>query len=131
MDIISLNATLLKAPDALISVDERGFRFGDGAFETIPVFNGKAYLLEYHLERLVAGLQALNIPCDIPALPAAIYEVINANSALQGLVRPYVSRGIGSTGYLPTLPAPVPTILIQMLPLPTPLSEPVTLWLSS
>jgi branched-subunit amino acid aminotransferase/4-amino-4-deoxychorismate lyase len=129
MQIVSLGGKLMKADEALISIDERGFRFGDGVFETIPVHAGVPYLLEYHLERLQLGLSALHIPCDIASYSAAIHEVIAANALTRGMVRLYVSRGIGSQGYLPT--SATPTVLVQTVPLPEIPKEPVSLWLST
>jgi len=89
---------------------------------------GVPYLLEYHLERLQAGLKAIHIPA--PKSPdKTVREVVAANKAQDGIIRIYVSRGIGSQGYLPT--PSTPTVVVQLLP-PAPKHEaPVKLWLSS
>lgn len=131
MNIISLNGRLQDSAEARISIDERGFRFGDGVFETIPVYSGVPYLLPYHLARLQTGLAALKIEYKTASLTPSVSEVIAANRMEQGVVRIYVSRGIGSQGYLPVSPAPSPTLLIQPLPMPQIPGAPVTLWLST
>lgn len=130
MHIVCLNGAFIPLTDALLHCDERGFRFGDGVFETIPVHYGAPYLLAYHLQRLEAGLNALSITCDLASLPPAIDETIKANRMQEGIIRLSLSRGGDSRGYLPADPAAPPTCLIQPLPLPLPLSRPISLWLS-
>lgn len=131
MHIVSLNGKLIEAAQALVPVDERGFRFGDGVFETIAVHGGKAYLAEYHLERMKHGLQALAIAYDSAALADILPRVIEANRMEKGILRAYVSRGVGSVGYLPATPAPVPTVLVQPMLMPPGAEAPVSLWLST
>ncbi len=128
MNIIYINEKLLPSDQALLSVDERGFRFGDGVFETIALHGGVPYLLHYHLERLQAGLQAIHIPAPV-SLDEILREVIAANKAKDGIIRIYVSRGIGSQGYLPT--ATTPTIVVQWLQPAVKADAAVKLWLSS
>lgn len=129
--MVFLNGQWMPSEQARVQVDERGFRFGDGAFETIPVHQGKPFLLSYHLERLQAGLTALYITCDAATLIAPVLETIAANQMQEGIIRLYVSRGTGSLGYLPTRQPPAPTVLIQPLPAAAAPDMPVTLWLSS
>lgn len=128
---IHINGTLLPAEKALLSPDERGFRFGDGVFETIPLHNSIPYLLEYHLQRLQGGLDALGIPYNTSNLPDAISGLTRANQATSGAIRLYISRGIGSTGYLPVEPRPAPTTIIQHVPATHTPDAPVALWVSS
>lgn len=130
MNIVFINGQPATGDTVLLSPDERGFRFGDGAFETIAVHHGRPYLLQYHLQRLQAGLRAIGIAYDVASLPHLLGEVISANQVQQAVARVYISRGIGSQGYLPALPAPAPTCVVQLLPLPMPPAAPVTLWLS-
>ena len=57
--ITSLNGTLLPAEEALLPVRDRGFRFGDGVFETIRLTHGVPYQWALHLARLQAGLERI------------------------------------------------------------------------
>lgn len=55
-----LNDKFVAATDARVSVFDRGFLFGDGVYEVIPVYNGKLFHAEAHLKRLrhsLAGIQ--------------------------------------------------------------------------
>ena len=48
---INFNGAIIEADKAIISADNRGFRYGDGLFETIRVINGQVMLARYHFER--------------------------------------------------------------------------------
>jgi len=125
-----LNNRIIEADAALVSVDERGFRFGDGVFETIPVHDGIPYLFEYHHQRLEEGLKALRIASDTAALPVHALQLIQENRIGEGMLRMYISRGIGSRGYLPASATQPATLIMQTLPFPLKPREPVSLWLS-
>ena len=64
MDIIYFNGEFLPFENATISVYDRGFLFGDGIYEVIPVFDGKPFEIKAHLERLKKSLEAVQI--DLP-----------------------------------------------------------------
>jgi len=123
-----INSQFYEENNALISVNERGFRFGDGVFETISFYNSVSYLWEYHIERLQAGLQALRINYDTSNLLPQASKLFKQNNAENGILRIYISRGIGSQGYLPTRNQP--TIVMQVLEAPELPDQPVNLWLS-
>lgn len=118
---------------ARISIDERGFRFGDGVFESIAVRQGQARHLSLHLQRLSEGLIALKIPTPAENLTLLCEELITRNSSVANgfaLLRLSVSRGIGSRGYLP-LVTTAPTVTAQLTPLPAMDNlAPAKLWLS-
>lgn len=130
MKYVSLNATLVTEPEARIPVKDRGFRFGDGVFETLPVHDGVPYLWEYHMERLSSGLDALHIRCDTRDLRRQGLVLLEANGATNGLLRIQISRGSGSLGYLPSSPSSAPTVVIDTEKRPPAPSGAVTLWLS-
>ncbi|MBS1599588.1 MAG: aminotransferase class IV [Bacteroidetes bacterium] len=58
-DYINFNGTILRSGDPVITVDNRGFRYGDGIFETMFVENGLVRLKKYHFDRLSSSLQLL------------------------------------------------------------------------
>lgn len=108
---------------------DRGFRFGDGAFETIAVYQGVAYQWELHMKRLQAGLHALDIPAETRSLDIAAQKLLSKNGLTDATLRICISRGSGSEGYLPSGPT-YPTVLIEALPRNTPPSDAARLWLS-
>lgn len=124
---IYLNGKQVPAGEALLPVADRGFRFGDGVFETIAVHNGTPYQLELHLARLKSGLAAIRIETD-DSLEKPIRDLIAKNKVVDGFVRVAISRGSGSKGYLPI--GNEPTIVIETMPR-TPGPESATLHLSA
>lgn len=59
--IVFLNGQYLPCEDARVSVQDRGFLFGDGLYEVITVYQGKPFRMREHLQRLQDGLLALRI----------------------------------------------------------------------
>ncbi|MBF0566592.1 MAG: aminotransferase class IV [Nitrospirae bacterium] len=58
---VHLNGQLVNSEDARVSVFDRGFLYGDGAFETMRVYDGVAFKLQEHVERLFGSLSMLGI----------------------------------------------------------------------
>lgn len=61
---IIFNGSIVPAGTPLITADNRGFRYGDGLFETIRVKDGRIVLGEYHFERLLSGARLLQFETD-------------------------------------------------------------------
>lgn len=60
-DKIIYNGQLINRNEVIFTIENRGFRYGDGIFETIRIFDGKIPFLEAHLERLSKGLEILQL----------------------------------------------------------------------
>ena len=111
------NEQILNHHEALISIDERGFLFGDGLFETCRFINQKIINFEAHLARLKIGLLNLKLNANIKNLETKCYNLIKKNNLQDGIIRISISRGIGSKGYLPTNETPN-LVIIQTKELP-------------
>lgn len=61
MGFICFNGNFLPADQPVITAQNRGFKYGDGIFETIKIFDNRMVLEEYHFDRLFFGLQLLRI----------------------------------------------------------------------
>lgn len=61
-NIIYLNGQYMPIEKATVSVMDRGFLFGDGVYEVIPVFGGNLLRLEGHLHRLQNSLNRISLP---------------------------------------------------------------------
>ena len=129
MNFVIINNQIIKEDQAFISIQERGFRFGDGVFETCRVFDGIIYNSEAHFERLRSGIEAIKIKIDLKDLKNNCQKLIKKNSLKNGLIRIYISRGIGSIGYLPINDIK-PLTVIETLEMPTLGLFPIKLFLS-
>lgn len=74
MSLVYLNGQMLPLSEARVSVMDRGFLFGDGVYELIPVYSRRPFRLSQHLARLAANLAAVRIPA--PHSDAAWGEII-------------------------------------------------------
>jgi 4-amino-4-deoxychorismate lyase len=81
-----------------ITVNDRGFQYGDGLFETIEIIAGRPIFFEQHLLRLSVGCSKLNFPkLNTKQLTDEIYYVCKqANKAVLKII---ISRGTGGRGY--------------------------------
>lgn len=61
MSLAYLNGNFLPLAEANVSALDRGFLFGDGVYEVIPVYNNKLFRLDAHLERLKNSLNSIQI----------------------------------------------------------------------
>jgi D-alanine transaminase len=65
VSIVHLNGQFLPRTDARLSVDERGFFFGDGVYEVTRAVRGGLFEWERHARRLTRGLAELRIACPL------------------------------------------------------------------
>ena len=74
-DIIFLNGNYLEKENATISIMDRGFLFGDGVYELIPVYKGKPFLIDKHLSRLRSSLSLIGMKSDNEHIEN-LYEIL-------------------------------------------------------
>jgi D-alanine transaminase len=70
-----LNGEFLPKKDAKISVEDRGFIFGDGVYEVWRVIGGRLFEHERHFARLQRGLKELRIPVPAEATLDGLQEI--------------------------------------------------------
>ena len=101
--IVFLNGQFVPEEQAMISVFDRSFLYGDGLFETMRVTNGKPFRWWDHMERLRKGgdFLGIKIPFGCKTLEKFAAELIAQNKLPDALLRLTVSRGVGPRGYSP------------------------------
>jgi len=117
MKYVFLNNKFVAEQDAAVSIQDRGFRFGDGIFETIKIHNSRAKDFPLHLLRLEEGLQELKISFDTSSLLDKVEQLIKKNKQAEGFLRIIITRGVGSRGYMPKDDI-TPTIVIETINTP-------------
>jgi len=58
---INFNGNIIRSDQPVIAADNRGFRYGDGIFETIRIQNNLIVLADYHFDRLFTGMKLLQL----------------------------------------------------------------------
>lgn len=97
-----------------IAVDDRGFTYADGLFETIAVRDGQLRFFDYHLDRLLNGARQLNIPAPERELFADEAGDLVKESEYATL-KIILTRGTGHRGYAPPVTA-TSSRLLGLLP---------------
>ncbi len=59
--LVYLNGEIIAEDRASVSILDRGFMFGDGVYEVIPVYGGKAFRKDEHLQRLQRSIDAVKM----------------------------------------------------------------------
>ncbi len=92
---IFLDGRYCEPEDALVSVDDRGFLFGDGIYEAIRIFDGKLFRLKEHLVRLnrSADKIMLTLPYSAPEITAICRQLLENSGTQYGLIYLQVTRG--------------------------------------
>jgi branched-chain amino acid aminotransferase len=120
---IYLNDRFVPKADALISVFDHGFLYGDGIYETLRTYRGRLFMLQPHLARLKrsARLIGLDLPLADKDWPPLLGETLLRNGLgprgdADAHLRITVSRGEGELGLDPSL-CKRPTLVIMAKPL--------------
>ncbi|MGH7165741.1 MAG: D-amino-acid transaminase [Nitrospiraceae bacterium] len=66
-DIGFLNGRFMPLADTMVSVEDRGYQFGDGVYEVIRTYRGVPFHLEAHLARLERSAKAIHLPVSFRA----------------------------------------------------------------
>lgn len=116
---VYLNGSFREHRDATISVDDRGFFFGDGVYEVLRACDGRLFEAEAHFERLAVGLAALEIRGPGLENPRHLHDVavelLQRNTLEQGDATIYmqITRGAAPrTHHFPPAETP-PTVLVS------------------
>lgn len=98
---VLINGNRPKDLDHALPLNDRGFQYGDGLFETARLDQGVVRFLDAHLERLRAGCARLQIPP--PEAATLRNEIATVTKNLRSaVVKVVVSRGVGARGYRPS-----------------------------
>jgi D-alanine transaminase len=123
-DIAYLNGEFLSLDQARVSVLDRGFIFGDGVYEVIPVYSRRPFRLPQHLQRLGRSLDAIRLvnPLTHGEWTRLIGDIIARNSGDDQSVYLQVTRGVAKRDHAFPKEAK-PTVFVMSGPLVTPARE--------
>ncbi len=115
---ISVNGRITGERDAVISVFDHGFLYGEGIYETMRTYQSRPFLYERHMRRMrrSAELISLELPFSDDELAARIRETTDAATLPdEAYIRVLVTRGIGELTYDPHA-TPTPSVVIIVKP---------------
>ena len=96
-EAVYLNGNYSPKNQTKLSILDRGFLFGDGVYELIPIYNKHIFYIENHLNRLKSSLELINIDSSIvddSEFIKIIKSLIDLNSYVNHYIYIHISRGI-------------------------------------
>ena len=113
--LVFLNGQFVPEAQAVVPINDRGFMYGDGLFETMRVVNGRPFRMAQHLERMSRGADFLKIRC--PFTPEELQDfagqLIEQNQMPDAILRVTLTRGPGERGYTPCA-CGKPTVIMSL-----------------
>ncbi len=101
--IIFMNGKMVPENEAVISVFDHGYLYGDGVFEGIRAYNGRVFKLEEHVQRLYESAHSIMLTINYSKedMIQAVVDTVTANKLRDAYIRLVVSRGAGDLGLDP------------------------------
>jgi len=123
---VYLNGSFMPLEEARLPVLDRGFIFGDGVYEVIPVYSRHPFRLKEHLRRLQKSLDGIRLanPHSDGEWAKLIQDIIERNEPEDQGVYLQVTRGVAKRDHAFPKGVP-PTVFLMSNPLVTPPAEQV------
>lgn len=115
--MVNINGQIVDSEQALVSVFDHGFLYGEGVYEVLRTYDGEPFLFDRHMRRMRASAAMLNL--DVPLTNNEMAGRIRETMTRAGLgaegkdayIRIMVTRGVGEITYEPSA-CPMPTVVI-------------------
>ena len=122
---VYLNGKFMPIEEATIPVLDRGFIFGDGVYEVIPVYSRRAFRLSEHLKRLQSSLDGIRLPNPHSEAEWSklISELIARNAGEDQYLYLHITRGVAKRDHAFPQPPVQPTVFMMSSPLLHPAAE--------
>jgi len=101
MSYVYLNKEFVKSAEAVVSVFDQGFLYGDGIFESFRSTGARLYQFPLHYQRLVQSATALSYPMTFTQqqLETILHELRQRNGLQNAYYRIIITRGKGQVGF--------------------------------
>src|SRR6188474_3160238 len=121
MATVNVNGRVSSDRDAVVSVFDHGFLYGEGIYETLRTYNGRPFLFDRHMRRLrkSASMLSLPIPLTDAEIGARFDETVHAAGLGpdrgEAYIRLLITRGVGELTYDPAA-CPESTVVVIVKP---------------
>lgn len=119
-DIVYVNGSFVARADARVSVEDRGFVFGDGVYEVLRAINGRLFATRFHNERLERSLDGVRLELKGDDSPGRFVEIgkqlLRENDLGRGEASLYIQVTRGATTRSHYFPPPdiTPTVYVSV-----------------
>jgi branched-chain amino acid aminotransferase len=119
--IVNVNGRVSDQKDAVVSVFDHGFLYGEGVYEVLRTYNGQPFLFDRHMRRLrsSAGMLALAVPLTDAEIDQRCRDAmkeagLRGGPSHEAYIRILVTRGIGELSYdLSACPDPTFVVIVK------------------
>ena len=119
--IAYLNGRYVPRAQARVRAEDRGYQFGDGVYEVIPIYSGYPFRLRQHLGRLQDSLDAIKLvnPMTVAQWTQLVRRMVKMHAWKDQAVYLQVTRGVARRDH--AFPrATAPTVFVMSNPMSTP-----------
>ncbi len=101
-ELAYLNGEFMPVAEAKVSIEDRGFQFGDGVYEVLRSYDGRIFALEQHLRRFAGSLAAIGITgVDMDLVRSRVLKAFAAAGIANAKIYFHVTRGSAPRSHLP------------------------------
>ncbi len=95
-ELTYFNGEFVEPGAKVVSIDDRGYLFGDSVYEVVRVVNGRCFALSYHQDRLYRSMREMDIPVKMtPDDLTELHEILIEQSEIkEGYIYLQISRGV-------------------------------------
>ena len=94
-ELTYFNGEFVEPGAKVISIDDRGYLFGDSVYEVVRVVKGRCFALSYHQDRLYRSMREMDIPVMTPDDLTELHEILIEQSEIkEGYIYLQISRGV-------------------------------------
>ena len=116
-----VNGRFLPLGDASVSIEDRGFQFGDGVYEVIRTYRGRPFMLQAHLARLNRSAEAIGLrqPYSLERWTRYMEEGLRLAAFTESKIYVQITRGVAPRdhAYAPQLEPTVVMTIRELHPL--------------
>jgi len=125
-DILYIDGRFTTTDEKVLSVEDRGFQFGDSVYEAIKFLNRRPLLIEDHFRRMGNGLRELEIrsPWTRDEFLNLCDEILSKTAFSEGLIYVQVTRGVSERAHFyPDNLEPTALAYTRRVPFPDPVKK--------
>ena len=113
-ELIWMNGRVMPMSEARVGVEDRGFQFADGVYEVVRLYDGKAFALDAHLQRLVNSAKGIKlaVPGELSELKLEIESFVERAGIPEGMIYLQLTRGEAERNH--AFPDCEPTLLFYV-----------------
>ena len=107
------NDSLIDIDEAKLSINDRGFQFGDGIYEVIKIYDGSMFTATEHIDRLYRSADEIRlvIPYTKDVLHKMLYDLVEENELVTGHIYLQITRGVAPRNHAFPTNSTMPTFI--------------------